>query len=144
MRIINIYIFSYMRGSKSLSPRCIYVLEDDETKQTKAYARRFHDAMTNNQLALSAIITALARVQEPHEIHLYTDSNYVAGTFADNRLESWRQQDWINAKGNPVMNRQLWEQILQLSAPHMLCVEFNNSNSIYLWMKEQMQHVDDR
>lgn len=144
LQIINIYIFSHMRGVKSTTPKCIFVLEDDDTKETRAYLRRFTDAMTNNQLALAAIIAALAKVTKRCEIHLHTDSAYVSGTFADNRLDAWRQQSWMNAKGTPVMNRSLWEKILELSAPHILCVEFNDSNSIYLWMKEQMKNVDNR
>lgn len=144
LRIINIYIYSRIRGSKTETPKCIFVIEDDMTKVSKAYKRSFHEAMTGNRLSLAAVIAAVGRLSRPCEVHLHTDSRYVSGAFEEDRVSTWQKQGWINAKGAPVSHMDLWQQVYQAMERHMILAQYDTSSSVYLWMEERMKHVADR
>ncbi len=142
--IKNIYIYSAMRGLKDDAPVCLYVIEDDVTKESKAYRRKFDAPMTGNQLALSAALAALNRLERRSEVHLYTDSIYLVGPVRNGWLKDWKRNGWKNAKEKPVANRELWKQIYAFTERHVLSVEHNESSSVYMWMKWRMEDVDNR
>lgn len=142
--IKNIYIYSAIRGLKTDNPVCLYVIEDDATKETKAFRRAFGKPMTGNQLALSAALVALGRLTKKCEVHIYTDSSYLAGPIRNGWIREWKRQGWKNAKGHPVANRELWQQLSIYTDRHVLSVEHNCTSSVYMWMKWRMEHVDDR
>ena len=72
---------------------------------------------TNNKMELSAVIEALRIVNSVSEtahspIRVRTDSQYVTNAFNKNWLTNWQKRGWRKADGQPVLNRQLWEQLL--------------------------------
>ena len=70
---------------------------------------------TNNRMEMSAVIQGLAAAEERKlgVIDLYTDSQYVhKGVTA--WMAGWKRKHWKTAAGQPVKNRDLWEQINEL------------------------------
>jgi ribonuclease HI len=67
------------------------------------------DDTTNNRMELSAVIHAVAALKEPCEIHLFTDSKYVECIVS---ARNWREQGWVSYSGKPVLNQDLWEELL--------------------------------
>ena len=72
---------------------------------------------TNNKMELSAVIEALRAVNSISEtahspVQVRTDSKYVTDAFNKNWLTNWQKRGWRKADGQPVLNRQLWEQLL--------------------------------
>ena len=72
---------------------------------------------TNNRMELMAIIAAMRRLRRPCKITVVTDSNYVVKGMTE-WMPGWIKKDWINSKKKPVLNRDLWEILLELSEPH--------------------------
>jgi len=72
---------------------------------------------TNNRMELMAVIEAIRRLKRPCEIRVVTDSNYVVKGMRE-WMPGWIRKDWINSKKKPVLNRDLWEMLLELSEPH--------------------------
>ena len=69
---------------------------------------------TNNQMELLAIVRALewlaSHKQHSASITLLSDSKYcVRG--ASEWLPGWKKKGWITQKGEPVANRELWEEL---------------------------------
>ncbi len=76
---------------------------------------------TNNRMEILALLRALQllfeddfisssdRSKEIPDVHVYTDSKYVMQALQD-WLPGWRRRGWITATGDPVKNRDLWEQ----------------------------------
>jgi ribonuclease HI len=48
-----------------------------------------------------------------------TDSSYVVKGMTE-WVKGWIRKKWLNAQKKPVMNRDLWEEILRLSTPHTI------------------------
>ena len=67
---------------------------------------------TNNRMELTAVLTALSLLKEPCIVELYSDSKYVVDAIDKGWLYGWQKKDWIKADKKPVLNVDLWQQLL--------------------------------
>lgn len=70
---------------------------------------------TNNRMELTAAYEALAHAATlaPSEVDIYADSSYVIqGSLSWGK--GWRRNGWITSTKQPVLNRDLWEPLLDL------------------------------
>ena len=72
---------------------------------------------TNNRMEMTAVIEALRLLSRPCKIRIVTDSNYVVKGMTQ-WIHGWVKRNWTNAQKKPVLNRDLWEQLLEMSRPH--------------------------
>jgi ribonuclease HI len=69
---------------------------------------------TNNRMELTAAIEALRHLRaRPGAIALHADSAYVIRGITE-WIHGWRRRGWTTADGQPVLNRDLWEQLAVL------------------------------
>ena len=73
---------------------------------------------TTNRMELTAVLTALAILKEPCIVELYSDSKYVVDAIEKGWLYGWQKKGWIKADKKPVLNVDLWQQLLPLLARH--------------------------
>ena len=73
---------------------------------------------TNNRMELTAVLTALSLLKEPCTVELYSDSKYVVDAIDKGWLYGWQKKGWIKADKKPVLNVDLWQQLLPLLARH--------------------------
>ena len=73
---------------------------------------------TNNRMELTAVIKALEALKEPCEVTLTTDSKYVCDAINQGWLSSWFAKGWRKADKKPVLNVDLWQQLLPLLDRH--------------------------
>ncbi len=73
---------------------------------------------TNNRMELMAAIDALKLLKEPCEVDLYSDSKYLTDAINKDWLGSWIKNGWKKADKKPVLNVDLWEQIVTLTEKH--------------------------
>lgn len=67
---------------------------------------------TNNRMEISATIHALAAIRKtPGQVDFYTDSTYVIRGITQ-WIWGWKKRGWKNAEGADVLNRDLWEVLL--------------------------------
>ncbi len=73
------------------------------------------DAHTTNQrMEVRAVIEALREYPEGPLI-IVSDSSYVVKCFTDRWYVGWRRRGWRNSQGQPVANRDLWEELFALT-----------------------------
>ncbi len=65
---------------------------------------------TNNQMELTAAIEALTSLDEPHEVILYTDSEYLQKGITQ-WMKNWKKNGWMTASRKPVKNQELWQRL---------------------------------
>ena len=73
---------------------------------------------TNNRMELSGVIFALSALKEPCAVDLYTDSKYVCDAVEKGWLAGWQKRNWIKSDKKPVLNVDLWKQLLPLLRTH--------------------------
>ena len=88
---------------------------------------------TNNRMELMAAIEALQALKRPCRVQLYTDSVYVRDGITK-WVHGWRRNGWRTADKKPVKNAELWQQLVDASAPHR--VEWH-------WVKGHSGHVEN-
>jgi ribonuclease HI len=74
---------------------------------------------TNNRMEMRAVIEALSLLEDPRRVLIITDSDYVVKGMTQ-WLPGWIRRNWVNAQKKPVLNRDLWERLLELSRPHKI------------------------
>ena len=75
---------------------------------------------TNNRMELSAVIEGLKCLKRPCEVEVYSDSAYIVNAFNSGWIESWREKGWRNKSRDEVKNRDLWEELYQLTCTHSI------------------------
>lgn len=72
---------------------------------------------TNQRMELTALLQGIRMAAEKSvcafdEIKVYTDSAYCCNCYKDKWYKAWVRNGWVNSKGEPVKNRDLWELIV--------------------------------
>lgn len=71
---------------------------------------------TNNKMELVATIEALEYIKEKdEEIELYTDSSYTINGITK-WVEGWQVNNWIKKDKTEVLNRDLWEKLIEATS----------------------------
>jgi ribonuclease HI len=72
---------------------------------------------TNHRAELLALIVALEYLQanpQPDPIPIFTDSQSAVDGLNQHWVATWQQRHWLNRRGKPVIDRDLWEQLENL------------------------------
>lgn len=72
---------------------------------------------TNNRMELTAVIRAFEALKRPCRLRVVTDSNYVVQGMTK-WIFGWLKNNWRNTQKQRVLNRDLWEKLLNLSMSH--------------------------
>jgi ribonuclease HI len=79
-----------------------------------AYASGADAQTTNQRMEVLAVIDAL-RENPEGSVEIVSDSNYVVKCFHDKWYAGWLRRGWKNSQGQPVANRDLWEELFGLA-----------------------------
>ena len=79
---------------------------------------------TNNRMELTAVLSALAALQEPCEVTVYTDSRYICDAVNNRWVIKWRDNGWRRAQNASALNSDLWEKMLEFLAMHKVTFEW--------------------
>jgi ribonuclease HI len=74
---------------------------------------------TNNRMEMTAAIAALKCLKQPCRVVLTTDSIYLVKGMTE-WLPGWIRSGWINSRKEPVKNKKLWQQLLELGKLHKI------------------------
>ena len=74
---------------------------------------------TNNRMELTAVIEGLKHLTEPCVSHLSTDSKYVMDGVTQ-YLDNWIQNGWKKSNKKPVLNTDLWQELVQELERHKI------------------------
>ena len=73
---------------------------------------------TNNIMEITAVIEGLKLLKYPCEVEVYSDSAYVVNAFNQKWREGWTKNGWRNSSKETVKNKELWEELEELTNTH--------------------------
>lgn len=73
---------------------------------------------TNNVMELTAVIEALKLLKFKCKVKVYSDSAYVVNAFNQKWIYGWLKNGWKNSSKEPVKNKELWEELYELTKEH--------------------------
>jgi ribonuclease HI len=91
-----------------------------------------HPDTTNNRMELEAAIQGFRALKACSVVTVFTDSQYVQRGMTQ-FLPRWKQNEWAKSNGDPVVNRDLWEQLDALTESHEVT---------WTWIKSHRGHPD--
>lgn len=89
---------------------------------------------TNNRMELTAVIESLKKLKHMCDITIYTDSKYVADAFLQGWVWNWMKKGWKKADGKPVLNPELWQELLN---------EIRKHEYKFIWVKGHAGHPEN-
>jgi ribonuclease HI len=87
---------------------------------------------TNNRMELRAVIEGLRALREPCVITIYADSTYVINPFVKGWIKAWETRGWKKKDGQPVLNPELWQELV---------VEVARHEVVWEWVKGHEGHT---
>ncbi|HDZ89197.1 MAG: ribonuclease HI [Deltaproteobacteria bacterium] len=128
-RVVEIFTDGACSGNPGPGGYGAILKYGDITKEISGYDAK----TTNNRMEMMAVIEALRQLKRPCRVRLYTDSKYVMKGMSE-WLPRWIRNNWLTSQKRPVMNRDLWEEIVNLSKSHE--IEWN-------WIKGHQGHLEN-
>jgi len=112
----------YTDGACSHNPgpggwAAVLIYTDKARQHVKEFSG-YAEHTTNQRMELTAPIEGLRRLKTGCRVKLYSDSAYLINAFTLRWIDGWRKRGWKNARNQPVSNRDLWEQLLELAGQH--------------------------
>lgn len=96
---------------------------------------------TETALVLELIRDALERLIKPCSVSVNTQCEHVLNAVKKHWLKQWREDGWKNAKGKPVKNAELWQQVAKKMDQH--CVSFDSRIPNVDYLKDMQEKMDD-
>ncbi len=91
-------------------------------------------ATTNNRMELTGAIEALSKLNEPCDVTLYSDSQYLVDSISKGWAKGWQKRGWIKADKTPAKNPELFEKLLELCDYH---------NVRFIWVKGHAENPNN-
>ena len=114
MKNIEIYTDGACSGNPGPGGYGIVLKYNNIQKEYSGYAEQ----TTNNRMELTAVIEALNLLKEPCNVTLYSDSAYTLNAFLLGWIDSWILNNWKTASKKPVLNVDLWKELIELKNKH--------------------------
>jgi ribonuclease HI len=87
---------------------------------------------TNNRMELMACIKGIeALASRTKPVALFSDSQYVVKGISKGWARGWRKRGWLKSDGNPAVNPDLWERLLDL---------IQGLDIVFSWVKGHAGH----
>lgn len=87
---------------------------------------------TNNRMEMMACIVALQQLVATEKcIRIYSDSSYLVNGITKGWAKGWRSRGWRKSDGQPAVNSDLWENLLNL---------FSQKRADLIWVKGHAGH----
>lgn len=91
---------------------------------------------TNNQMELTAVIEAISMLRSGESATINSDSQYVVNGI-NLWVHEWRKKGWVTAGGTRVVNKELWEKLIESTQRNKLTFKWCRGHS-----NEQIDFVD--
>ena len=88
---------------------------------------------TNNRMELMGVISALEALKRPCNVRVITDSNYIVKGMSE-WINGWIRNNWRNSQKKEVLNRDLWERLLEAAKAHDI---------EWVWIKGHNGHLEN-
>jgi ribonuclease HI len=102
---------------------------------------------THQRVELLALITALQYLkQHSQSSSIFSDSKYAIDAINHNWIDKWQHNGWLNTKGNPIDDRDLWLQLLALHTNPKVFATFHHimGHSDALGRKGRLAQIKNR
>lgn len=128
-KIVEIYADGACSGNPGVGGWCA-ILRYGDTEKVITGGEKL---TTNNRMELTAAIKALQSLKRRCNVKIYSDSNYLIKGISQ-WLPNWIKNNWKNSQKKTVENKDLWEELYELSKQH---------NIEWEWVRGHSGHIEN-
>ncbi|MCW5983526.1 MAG: ribonuclease HI [Bryobacteraceae bacterium] len=88
---------------------------------------------TNNRMELTAAVEGLRALNQPCDVEVTTDSEYLKNGIS-RWIANWKRNGWMTAEKKPVLNQDLWQDLDELVSRHRVT---------WKWTRGHASHADN-
>ncbi len=137
---VNIYIESTLRGFRKQSGMYGAVVEYRKTNGDIETRSIFGSKeATANQIMLIALTESLKLLNKECVVNARMDSEYISNMLAQGLPDKWIENNWKNAKNEPVANKEEWQQLLEQMKKHKVSIVCQSTHEYKQWLVNEMK-----
>ena len=129
MESVKIFTDGGCKGNPGPGGYGCIIKHDDKVVELKGSSPN----TTNNIMEMTAAIVALKELNRPYQVVLTTDSQYLVKGMKE-WIHGWIKKGWKTASRQPVKNKELWQELHQLSQKHKIT---------WVWVKGHDGHPEN-
>lgn len=135
---VNIYLETSLKGPGTREGWYEAVLEYIDRKHHAVTREDYvwEKETTYHKSTLCALAKALKRLNASCFVNIYMDSAFVKNSIETN-LDRWKENGFVNVKGEPVKNQEEWREVARLLAGHKLKFRMTKRNPYSGWMQTE-------
>lgn len=114
LKKVTIYTDGACSGNPGIGGWGAILIYGDKELEMSDYSNE----TTNNRMEMTAAVEALKKLRYPCEVDLYSDSSYLVNAFGKNWIGKWAENGWVTSKKEPVLNVDLWQELILLCQIH--------------------------
>lgn len=142
MKVVNIYTHSTAKSPKATKCEAVGYVVEFKTEKGDATVGNLLTVrdMTKYQAELHVLKKALSRINTMCELHIYTESTYIAAGF-EKWLIEWKRDGWQNARGLTVKNSKEWQELdaLVSNYGHKMVFHVKEEHSYKKWFIDNLK-----
>ena len=119
---VNIYVETTIKAPARKEGRAMWLIEfvREKNPSDPIIRKGFVEfaETTEDQITLTALINAIAKLTKECEICIFTKAKGVLSTLELRRFEGWKKSKWQNSSQNMVKNAELWDVLSELLQRH--------------------------
>lgn len=114
MKEVELYTDGACSGNPGIGGWAAVLIYKGKQKQLSGGERE----TTNNRMELTAVIRGLEALKEKCNVKIYSDSAYVVNAINNGWIINWQLNGWKTSSKDEVLNKDLWEKLLDLLSNH--------------------------
>lgn len=144
---VNVYIETTVRGPRRGAAAGMWLVEYILPRSGRAEKREgilYREDTTWNAITLELINEAFSILTKPCLIRVNTECPHVLSVMRNGTLPVWEKNGWINAKGEPVKNKEAWQRACFWMRPHAVTVDdgwHGHKEEMRSKIKEEMERM---
>lgn len=147
MRKVNIYLWSSVKSLKTaetLNEAVGYIIQSQTSKGPAEVGETvlltdICEKVTANQSEIIALELALKRINIKCELHVYTESQYLASSIENGWLEEWKAHSWKTKNGKECANKDEWQQLDELLTGHEIHFHTKEPHEFKNWLRSEVE-----
>lgn len=142
---VDIYINTDIRGVKARDGTAWYILETETSRGPANVGDKLRlEQCTEKKAVLTALLAAARRIRGACELHIYTESQFLAAGWQLGWIEGWKKNGWKTSRGGPVSCSEAWQELDQLIGTCPVEFHIGEHHSYSSWFKFEEKREKER
>lgn len=141
---VNIYIYQTIKGPGTRAGSYTYILEADVNGKIATLTNTdVLEPMTEKKAELTVILKALKRLVKECDVLVVGVSPYTIQATND-WIDKWIENDWKNAKGKDIANKEEWQELLEYIRKYNICFCGECQHEYLYWIKRETEKMENK